>query len=341
MEYQNGSQRAVPLLEEIVKLQPESKTAHAMLGGLAFKRSDCKTAVEEFGRSEPLIDSQVSALQQYGACAVKLNGPQQAIPVFERIAELQNADEKARYNLALVQSLAGRPADVIRTLSSATATSADPDALDLLAEAYEATSDTPRAVETLRRAIIANPDDARYYVHFADLCLVHASYKVGVDMLDAGLKRLPRSAALYTARGILLIQLGQYDQGQTDFVKAEQLDPNARSGAAAKSMAALQQNNLPEAEATIRDRLKGARTTRFFNICWPRLLPGAGLRLALLSSRRRCRLLLKPFSFNPAWHWPGMYLAGFIWKQETSARQSSRADWRCELTQLIRLPSII
>lgn len=255
MEYQNGSQRAVPLLEEIIKMQPEEKTARAMLAGLAFKRGDCKTAVEEFGRSEPIIDSQVSALQQYGSCLVRLNGAQQAIPVFERIAELRNADARARYNLALVQSLAGRPAEVIRTLSSATA-SPDPDALDLLAEAYEATSDTPRAVETLRRAILANPDDPRYYVHFADLCLVHASYKVGVDMLDAGLKRLPRSAALYTARGVLLIQLGQYDQGQTDFAKAEQLDPNARSGAAAKSMAALQQNNLAEAETTIRDRLK-------------------------------------------------------------------------------------
>ena len=254
-EYQNGSQRAVPLLEEIVKMQPEGKTAHAMLGGLAFKRSDCKTAVEEFARSEPLIDSQASALQQYGSCLVKLNGPQQAIPVFERIAGLQSADEKARYNLALVQSLAGRSTDVIRTLSPAAA-SADPDALDLLAEAYEATSDTPMAVATLRRAILAKPDDARYYVHFADLCLVHASYKVGVDMLDAGLKRLPRSAALYTARGILLIQLGQYDQGQRDFAKAELLDPNARSGAAAQSMAALQQNNLAEAEAMIRDRLK-------------------------------------------------------------------------------------
>ncbi len=119
IEYQEGSQRAVPLLEEVVKMQPEGKTAHAMLGTLAFKRSDCKTAVEEFGRSEPLIHSQVSALQQYGACLVKLNGLREAIPVFERIAELRSADEKARYNLALVQSLAGRSADVIRTLSSA------------------------------------------------------------------------------------------------------------------------------------------------------------------------------------------------------------------------------
>ncbi|MGA8028387.1 MAG: tetratricopeptide repeat protein [Bryobacteraceae bacterium] len=261
IEYKDGSQAAAPLLEQIAKAHPEDKTSHGMLAVLAFKRGDCQTAVEEFGRSEPLIDSQASPLQEYGSCLVKINKPQEAISVFERISELQSGDERARYNLAVVQSLAGRYRDVIQTLSSfpnvgANAGFSDPDVLDLLSEAYEATSDTPRAVESLRRAIIANPDDARYYVHFADICLTHASYKVGVDMLNAGLKWLPGSAPLYVARGILLIQLGQYEESESDFSKAEQLDPSAEAGSAARSMAALQQNNLAEAEATIRDRLK-------------------------------------------------------------------------------------
>jgi tetratricopeptide (TPR) repeat protein len=70
-----------------------------------------------------------------------------------------------------------------------------------------------------------------------------------------GLQRLPDSAALYTARGVLYIQLGQYDKSESDFARAEQLDSNASMGMAARGMAALQQNNLPEAEATIRDRI--------------------------------------------------------------------------------------
>ena len=257
IEYKNGSQNAVPLLEQIVKIHPDEKTTHAMLAELAFKRGDCAGATEEFGRSEPIIDSEAVALQEYGSCLVKLHRAEAAIPVFERIAEAQSANERARYNLAVVQSLAGRYADVIQTLSpSVNASSPGPEVLDLLAEAYEAVSDTPRAVETLRRAIVAKPDDARYYVHFADICLIHQSYKVGVDMVNAGLKRLPYSAALYIARGILFVQLGQYEQGESDFAKAEQLDPNAEAGSAARSMAELQQNSLGEAEETIRDRLK-------------------------------------------------------------------------------------
>lgn len=256
IEYKNGDQSAVPLLQQIVSLHPGDKTSHAMLAGLAFKRGNCATAVEEFGRSEPLIHSQVSALSEYGSCLAKLSKPGQAIPIFKRIAELRNDDERALYNLAVVQSLARRYTEVIQTLSPLEkARTTDPDALDLLAEAYEANADTPRSVEVLRRAISANPDNPRYYVHFADLCMAHASYKVGIDMLNVGLKRLPDSAALYTARGVLYIQLGQYDKSESDFASAEQLDSNASMGMAALGMAALQQNNLQKAEATIRDRL--------------------------------------------------------------------------------------
>ena len=228
VEYKNGSQAAVPLLEKIVKTHPADKTSHAMLAELAFKRVDCGAAVEEFGNSQPLIDSQPAALQEYGSCLVKLNRPQDAIRLFERIGKIRVGDERARYNLAVVQSLAGRYRDVIQTLSPIAAEASDPDALDLLADAYEATSDTPGAVEALRRAILAAPDNPRYYLDFADISMAHASYRVGIDMVNAGLKRLPRSASLYLARGILYVQLGQYAESESDFAKAEQLDPAAR-----------------------------------------------------------------------------------------------------------------
>jgi tetratricopeptide (TPR) repeat protein len=256
IEYKNGNQSAVPLLERIVKTRPDDKTSHAMLAELAFKRGDCNTAIEEFGESEPLIGSQVRASQEYGSCLIKLNKPQEAIPVFERISKMQPGNGRARYNLAVAQWLAERYADVIQTLSPMAGAESDPDALDLLAEAYEANSDTPRAVETLRRAILADPEKARYYLDFADICMAHASYRVGIDMLNAGLKRLPHSAPLYVARGILYVQLGQYGESESDFAKAEQLDPAARPGMAARSMAALQANDLAKAEVTIRERLK-------------------------------------------------------------------------------------
>ncbi len=69
-------------------------------------------------------------------------------------------------------------------------------------------------------------------------------------------QRMPQAAALYLARGILYIQLGQYDRSEQDFAKAEKFDPKLEYGAAAEGLAELQQNNLRKAEAVVRERLR-------------------------------------------------------------------------------------
>ncbi len=256
VEYKLGTAEAVPLLDKIIALHPEDKTSHAMRGVIAFRKGDCKAAIADFGASEPLIDSQSSALEEYGACLVKLNQIKNAIPVFQHLSELRPEDPKIRYKLALLQSLAGNYAQVIEILSPlVNAGQADADALELLAEAYESAGETPKAVELLRSAILAHPDDPRFYLEFANISLVHASYQVGVDMLNVGLERLPRDASLYLARGILHIQLGQYETSEADFIRAEKLDPRAAAASAARGLAALQENKPVEAEATVRDQI--------------------------------------------------------------------------------------
>jgi hypothetical protein len=49
--------------------------------------------------------------------------------------------------------------------------------------AYERMGNTPRAVETLRQAIVSDPTRNILYLHFADLCFAHSSFQVGIDML--------------------------------------------------------------------------------------------------------------------------------------------------------------
>jgi tetratricopeptide (TPR) repeat protein len=132
-----------------------------------------------------------------------------------------------------------------------------------VAEAYEAVSDTPKAVDFLRRAIVQNPKVARYYVDFADIALVHASYQAGIDMLNFGLKQLPDAAQLYLARGILYAQTGQYQKSEEDFAKADQLDPHTQEVAEAQGLVALEQSNLAEGEQTIRARIRTSPRNAF------------------------------------------------------------------------------
>src|SRR5581483_9755311 len=190
----------------------------------------------------------------------------QAIPVFQRISEIQPQNEQAKYNLAVVESLAGRPQEVIAILTELLKKRPnDADSLYLLADAYEAVSDTPRAVAALRHAIVTAPDVAEYYLDFASISLVHASYQVGIDMLNAGLKRIPAAASLYFARGILYVQLGKFDEAERDFERGEQLNPNVQYGPAAEGLAAVQRNDLAQAETVLRSRLAKAPDDAFLN----------------------------------------------------------------------------
>jgi tetratricopeptide (TPR) repeat protein len=257
LEYQAESKRALPLLERVVKIRPDDPTANAMLGVVKYKQRDCASAVEHFHASWQLISSQPAALAQYGTCLMNLDKAEDALPVFQRLLSLQPDDSHARYNLAVVQLAAHSPKEAVETLQPLLgAASPDPEALDLASSAYEESGDTPKAVNLLRQAIVLDPKKTRYFVDFATLSFAHQSFQVGVDMINVGLKETPNAAQLFVARGVLLIQLGQYEKAEADFEKASQLDPTQTSGAVAEGLAQMQQSNLDQALTTVRARLK-------------------------------------------------------------------------------------
>ena len=257
LEYQAESKRALPLLERVVKLRPDDPTANAMLGVVKYKQHDCASAVEHFRASLQLISSQPAALAQYGACLMDLDKADDALPVFQRLLALEPSDSHSRYNLAVVQLATHRAKDAVETLQPLlAATPVDPDVLDLASSAYEESGDTPKAVALLRQAIVLDPKKIKYYVDFASISFAHQSFQVGVDMVDVGLKENPADAQLFVARGVLLIQLGQYEKAEADFEKANQLDPKQASGAVAEGLAQMQQSNLDQALATVRAQLR-------------------------------------------------------------------------------------
>jgi tetratricopeptide (TPR) repeat protein len=75
-------------------------------------------------------------------------------------------------------------------------------------------------------------------------------------MVNVGLEHAPNAAPLYVARGILYIQLAQYDKGEADFQAATRLDPSQASGAVAQGMAQIQQRDLDQALSTVKSQLK-------------------------------------------------------------------------------------
>jgi tetratricopeptide (TPR) repeat protein len=152
--------------------------------------------------------------------------------------------------------MAQRPKDAIATLQPLLQeNSTDANVLDLAATAYEADGNTPEAVRILHQAIVADPHNINLYLDFANVSMDHQSYQVGVDMINVGLAAEPKAAPLYVARGVLYVQLAQYDKAEADFETADALDPRQSLGSAAEGLAAVQANDPDRALATVRSKL--------------------------------------------------------------------------------------
>jgi tetratricopeptide (TPR) repeat protein len=257
IEYEDGGKDAAALLQHVLKLRPNEPTSHAMLAVLAYRRGDCTSAVSHFEQSSSLTESQPGALQEYGDCLVRLKEPEKAISLFSRALGQSSAPNiEIRCLLASIQMMAQHAKDATATLQPLLHENAtDANVLDLAASAYEADGNTPEAVRLLRQAIVANPHDVNLYLDFANVSLDHQSFQVGVDMINAGLGAEPKAAALYVARGVLYVQLAQYDSAEADFERADALDPRQSLGSAAEGLAAVQKNDPDRALATVQSKL--------------------------------------------------------------------------------------
>jgi tetratricopeptide (TPR) repeat protein len=300
IEYNAGSERAVPLLNRLLSLRPDDPTTHAMLAAIAYRRKDCSSAVKHFQTSGAALSSQPIALQEYGECLVRLKRVEEAIPVFQQLLDASPEDPRARYNLAAAQLTANKNEDAIQSLQPLLdGGNPDPDVLDLAAEAYENIGDTPHALQYLRQAIILAPDNPRFYVDFATLSLNHSSYQVGIDMINVGLSRIPDSAALHAARGVLYVQSGQPEKGDEDFAAAEKLNPNQAFGSEAYGLASFQVKDLDTALVAVRAKLKVHPNDAFLEYLLAQILARQGPAAGSAEFHQAVAAATRAIALNP------------------------------------------
>src|SRR5664279_489165 len=169
IEYSKGDPAGIPVLEHLLRLQPNVLTSSGMLAVLEYQAGDCGASVVHFKQAEVLFESRAPALSAYGTCLVKLKRFDEAIGIFEKSLALDPQDRRRRKVLAAVQLMAQKPGQAIATLGPLL--SADPDAetLELASSAYEDAHQTEDAVASLQKAILLEPLNANLYVNFAVL----------------------------------------------------------------------------------------------------------------------------------------------------------------------------
>lgn len=276
-EFQLGRPSARTLLNRILEQRPDDQITHTLLGTLDFRVGACAEAVGHFGKAERVIAIQPKALTEYGTCLSTLNRPDDAVTAFRNALALDPGKREARYNLALSLWVAhkGEEAiEILRPLVEEAPISSD--ALALSAEILEAKDDTAQAVELLRKALLADPTNLDAYLQFATLSFDHASPRVGIEILNAGITQRPNESRLYLVRGILLTQVGEFTKAADDFETASKLNPRAEFLNVAEGLVRSQQHNTPEALAQFREAVKAHPNEAYAQYLLAEALYGAG-----------------------------------------------------------------
>ncbi len=254
IEYDMGSAAGIPLLQHLLHLQPGDMTSHAMLAVLEYQRGNCSAAIPHFQKAAALFESRLPALHAYTTCLARLKQFDKAAAIFQQALAL-NSDRRERQVLASLQLMAQKPHDALATLDPLLTASPDAATLDLASAAYEEVHDTDKAVDALRQAILLDPRNVSLYVQFATIAAKHQSFQIGINVVNDGINLVPNAAPLYFARGVLYVQLAEYDEAEEDFGKAYELDPNQSLTVAAQGLAAMQRNDLSHALDDVQKKL--------------------------------------------------------------------------------------
>lgn len=302
LEFKNGDREAVGHLDQLLKLRPDDQTAHAMRAVVAWKDRDCKLAVEHFAAAPRPIASQPSALYDYGSCLAQLKRTGDALDIFRQLHQLVPEDRRAAYALASVEMSESHYRNAIDALQPFISSgNIDPDGLQIASSAYESQGNTPEAVKILRQAIVMAPDRADLYVQFASLCLEHKSFRVGIDMINAGLSRMPQSAKLYLARGVMYVQEGNYDDADKDFARAETLNAPEAAGAGAQVLSQVQANRLDDALRTLDAQIKRHPNNAFFQYLLAEILAKRGAQPGTANFARAIAAGERAVQLNPGY----------------------------------------
>ena len=256
IDFDHGSAAGIPILEHLLKLRPNDLTSHAMLAALQYQQGNCASAFPHFEKAMSVFEARPAGLHAYVTCLVKQKQFDKAATVLSRTLEANPESAQERRVLASVQLMAQHPDQSLDTLAPLLGARSDAQTLELSSQAYEQSHQTEQAVDALREAILRDPRNVNLYLDFAAIAEKHQSVQVGINVVNDGINLQPDAAALYFARGMLYVQLSEYDKAQADFDKAYQLDPKSSLSAAAQGLTAVQQNNFTNALVGIQEKLR-------------------------------------------------------------------------------------
>jgi tetratricopeptide (TPR) repeat protein len=251
--YRSRDKKTGEYLRRLLGIEPNNGVAHAMMAAVEFENRDCTGAIQHFEKASALVKSNAAALSQWGQCLLVLERPGPASEKLSESLKLAGQDQRIAYDLALALHLGSRDKEA---LPIALQLRQDASVMSLLGAIFAAQDRTADAIVAYRRAIELEPHKVENYIDLASLCLDHQSFDVATDVVNAGIANNPESAELYTLRGAISAQTSDIERSAADFEHANRVKPDQSYGDVGLSLLLRQENQVDEAIAVVRGRIR-------------------------------------------------------------------------------------
>jgi Flp pilus assembly protein TadD len=283
----NRTEEAKSHFIRALEVGPDDPVAHMALGEIHWQGKQFAEAVKHYDKSGDLPFRDPRVVLNYATSLLESNQTERAVGLLEKLppetdavnrfeagiilARLEKYDGAARqfelarkghpdpyevaFNLTLAYVKSRRYADAVRAAREYLSQGQKKAELyNLLSQAYEGNGQTVEAYDALRTATQIDPKDENNYLDLATLCVDHANYDLGLEIVSIGIRNVSQSDRLYFQRGALLAMKGQSAQAVGDFEAASKLAPNKSLPYAARGIVLLELGETSKAIALLRQR---------------------------------------------------------------------------------------
>jgi tetratricopeptide (TPR) repeat protein len=252
--YLHDDPKALQYVENLLAHAPENEVANAMAGALTYQSHECGSSVAYYERSKEQVYRDHRAVDEFADCLLKQQQARRAVEVLSHAVELYPESLQFKYNLAVAELKNHQPEQVVDVLSPLSSVK-DADLLNLLALAYEQAKRPDEAFRVLETAIEVSPQEQTNYLDLAILCLEHNQEQRSVQAATAGIARIPKASSLYLIRGVAYAQLAKYDEAESDFMTAAELEPDQPHSTIAMSLLYSDRNEVDKEKALLTRQL--------------------------------------------------------------------------------------
>ena len=351
-------------LTQALQFEPNDPVANLALGEIHCQGKQFAEAVKHYDRSGDLPFRDSRTVLNYATSCLESNQAEKAAGLLEKLPS--EADALTRFEAGMILARLEKYADAARHFELARKNYPDPyevafnltlayvksrqyaeaigvaleylsqghkkaELYNLLSQAYEGNKQTVEAYKALQTATQIDPKDENNYLDLATLCVDHANYDLGLEIVSIGIRNIPQSDRLYFQRGTLLAMKGQSAQAVGDFEAASKLAPNKSLPYAARGIVLLELGETSKAIALLRQRASASPGDYMVHYVLGEALNRSGPALKSPEENEAIQALEKSVRLNPDFAAPRAVLGKLLLRRNEVDRAITELEKALEL----------